>query len=67
MTVTDAAIDLIALRDCPAVRRLVHDLFEYARENGEAAGLELAAVLRDGIRRYDEHEKRILGRTGVTC
>ena len=48
-----------AVRDCPAVRRLLFDCWTEAQANGEAAGLSMAAVVLEGAKRYQAHEDSI--------
>lgn len=51
--------DILAERDCPAVRRLCFDCWDVAVRSGEGEGLKSAAVLLSGVRAFQSHEQRI--------
>ena len=51
-----------AIRDCPAVRRLLFDVWIYARDRGESEGMRLLAVIRESVRDYQQHETAMLKR-----
>lgn len=58
-TIEAALARVLAVRDCPAARRLCADCWAFAREHGEAAGLSMAAVVLAGVGDYQRHEYRL--------
>lgn len=59
MTIEDALAEIVRVRDCPAVRRLCLDCWQWSQDHGEKAGLEFARMLLDGVRAYQQHENTI--------
>jgi len=59
MTLESALAAVIAVRDCPATRRLCLDCWLWAKDRPEAEGLSYAAMLLEGVRRYAEHERAV--------
>ena len=62
----EALAAVVAVRDCPATRRLCLDCWVWAQGKTEAEGLSYARMLLDGVRAYAAHERRVklFGRWG---
>ena len=62
----EALAAVVAVRDCPATRRLCLDCWVWAATRSEAEGLSYARMLLEGVRAYVAHERRVklFGRWG---
>jgi hypothetical protein len=63
----EALAAVVAVRDCPATRRLCLDCWVWASQGRtEEEGLSYARMLLDGVRAYVAHERRVklFGRWG---
>ena len=62
----EALAAVVAVRDCPATRRLCLDCWVWAQGRSEAEGLSYARMVLDGVRAYVADEKRVklFGRWG---
>lgn len=54
----DVIVTILAVRDCPAARRLCLDAWAWGVKHGEPEGVAYATVILAGVRRYVEHERR---------
>ena len=66
VTLEEALAAVVAVRDCPATRRLCLDCWKWAQGRSEEEGLSYARMLLDGVRAYVAAEKRVklFGRWG---
>jgi len=55
----EALAAVVAVRDCPATRRLCLDCWKWAQGKTEEEGLSYARVLLEGVRSYVAHERRV--------
>lgn len=59
MTLEAALAEIQRVRNCPAVLRLCLDCWAWAQTHGEEMGLQMAAMLLEGVSLYAAHDREV--------